>query len=216
MKLVTEPYLTQVDRLPKTGNHILAQFEDNSIVVYQAYRPAIGNFAATQGYFGGEFSFERMSWIKPNFLWMMYRSGWGTKVNQEITLAMRLKRSAFDDILAQAVYSTFVPEIYTNELDWKKAVRVSNVRLQWDPDHCPSGGKLARRAIQLGLRGDVLKAYAKEWIIDIEDISEFVQQQRQNILPGYAQLITPRETVYPVVNIDTNIKLELAPNPACN
>lgn len=216
MKLVTEPYLTQVERLPKTGNHILAQFDKESVVVYQAYRPAIGKFAATQGYFGGEFSFERMSWIKPNFLWMMYRSGWGTKVNQEITLAIWLKRSACDEILAQAVHSTFMPEIYASELEWKKAVQKSNVRLQWDPDHHPSGARLARRAIQLGLRGDVLKAYAKEWIIDIQDISEFVQQQRQNVLPSCTQLITPKEMVYPVVNIDTNIKLELAPNPACN
>jgi Domain of unknown function (DUF4291) len=216
MRLITEPYLTQVNRLPKVGNHILAQFDKGSIVVYQAYRSVIGKFAATQGYFGGEFSFERMSWIKPNFLWMMYRSGWGTKVNQEITLAIWLKRSAFDDILAQAVHSTFVPEIYARETDWKKAVQRSNVRLQWDPDHNPLGAKLARRAIQLGLRGDVLKAYAQEWIIEIEDISDFVQQQRQNIVSGCTQLITPRETVYPVSNLDTTIKLELAPNPACN
>ncbi|GET40082.1 hypothetical protein MiSe_48900 [Microseira wollei NIES-4236] len=78
MKLVTESYLAQIDRWPKTGRHILAQFDDESIVVYQAYRPAIGHFAASHGYFGGEFSLNRMSWIKPNFLWMMYRSGWGT------------------------------------------------------------------------------------------------------------------------------------------
>ncbi len=144
MRLITEPYLTQVDRLPKVGDRILAQFDEGSIVVYQAYRSAIGKFAATQGYFGGEFSFERMSWIKPNCLWMMYRSGWGTKVNQEITLAIWLKRAAFDDILAQTVHSTFVPEIYASEADWKKAVQRSNVHLQWDLDHHPSGAKLAR------------------------------------------------------------------------
>ncbi len=216
MRLCAEPYLRQVDRLPKVGNHILAQFETDSIVVYQAYRPAIGKFAATQGYFGGEFSFERMSWIKPNFLWIMYRSGWATKAEQEIILAIWLKRSAFNDILALAVHSTFVPEIYASATEWKKAVQGSNVRLQWNLDHHPSGAKLARRAIQLGLRGDVLKAYARDWIIHTEDISDFVQQQRQNIVSGCTQLITPSETIYPVLNLDTNIKLELAPNPACN
>lgn len=61
MRLITEPYLTQVDRLPKVGNHILAQFESRSIVVYQAYRSAIGKFAAIQGYFGGEFSLKRVN-----------------------------------------------------------------------------------------------------------------------------------------------------------
>lgn len=201
-------------KLPKVGNYILAQFDDSSIVVYQAYRPEIGKFAACQGYFGGEFSFERMSWIKPNFLWMMYRSGWGTKVGQEVVLAIWLKRDAFDEILTLAVHSHFVPELYASEAEWKEAVKRSKVRLQWDPDHHPSGAKLERRAIQLGLRGDVLKAYAREWIIDIEDISQFVQQQRRNVQPDCAQLVVPQEKVYPVVNMDTNIKLGLAPNTA--
>ncbi len=55
MALVTEPYLTQVARWPATGRHILAQYDDTSVVVYQAYRPNIGHFAATHGYFGGAF-----------------------------------------------------------------------------------------------------------------------------------------------------------------
>ncbi len=37
MKLVTESYLTQISRLPKTGCHIVAQYDNESIVVYQAY-----------------------------------------------------------------------------------------------------------------------------------------------------------------------------------
>jgi hypothetical protein len=75
MNLVTGPYLVQAARWPKTGRHILAQFDDESIIVYQAYRPAIGQFAAQHGFFGGQFSLNRMSWIKPNFLWMRYRCG---------------------------------------------------------------------------------------------------------------------------------------------
>lgn len=82
MKLKTEPYAIQVVGWPATGRHILAQFDDESVVVYQAYRPAIGHFAAAYRYFGGAFSFNRMSWIKPNFLWMMYRSGRGSKNEQ--------------------------------------------------------------------------------------------------------------------------------------
>ena len=57
---------------------------------------------------------------------------------------------------------------------WRRAVAGSDVRLQWDPDHGPSGNPVERRAIQLGLRGDVLARYAKEWLLEIEDISEFV------------------------------------------
>ncbi|HBY80241.1 MAG TPA: DUF4291 domain-containing protein, partial [Cyanobacteria bacterium UBA11148] len=73
---------------------------------------SIGHFAAQHGYFGGEFSLKRMSWIKTNFLWMMYRSGWGTKADQEVVLAIWLKRSAFEEILAAAVPSSYVPELY--------------------------------------------------------------------------------------------------------
>ena len=71
-------------------------------------------------------------------------------------LAVRLKRSSFDEILRRAVHSTFVPEVYESESEWKAAVGRSDVRLQWDPDHNPSGAPVERWAIQLGLRGEVL------------------------------------------------------------
>lgn len=101
--LITEPYSEQVKVWPKTGRHILAQFHDQTVVVCQAYRQSIRRFAVEHGRFGGDFSLARMSWIKPNFLWMMYRSGWGTKSEQEVTLALRLRRTFFDSILAAAV-----------------------------------------------------------------------------------------------------------------
>ena len=81
----------------------LAQFDEKTVIVYQAYCEAIGRYAIEHGQFGGDFSFGRMSWIKPNFLWMMYRSGWGTKENQEVTLALRVSRQFFDSILAAAI-----------------------------------------------------------------------------------------------------------------
>ena len=177
--------------------------------MYQAYRPAIGNFAATHGYFGGDFSLNRMSWIKPNFLWMMYRSGWGQKDGQEVVLAVKIKREAFDTILANAVRSSYNSNLYPSEKDWKRAVINSNVRLQWDPDHSPTGGKLERKAIQLGLRGDILALYAREWIISIEDISEFVCQQYQNLV-DFSQLIVPSETIYPVTDAKVAAQLQVS------
>src|SRR4249920_3788431 len=118
MNLRTEHYVEQLKRWPATGRHILAQFDTDTVVVYQAYRPAIGHHAAKHQRFGAEFSFNRMSWIKPNFLWMMYRSGWGTKPGQEVTLAVWLRRAAFDAILAGAVPSSFDPAHYPDEAAW--------------------------------------------------------------------------------------------------
>jgi Domain of unknown function (DUF4291) len=198
MKLVTEPYLVQIARWPLTGRHILAQFDDDSVIVYQAYKPAIGHFAAKNGHFGGEFSLSRMSWIKPNFLWMMYRCGWASKEGQEVVLALRLKRPAFDEILRLAIHSTFVSEVYESHAAWKDAVAGSDVRLQWDPDHDPSGVSVERRAIQLGLRGEVLANYAGEWLLGIEDVSEFVREQSICARSPFHKLIIPREEVYPV------------------
>lgn len=121
-----------------------------------------------------------MTWIKPNLLWMMYRSDWGRGENQEVTLAVRILRSAFDDILDRAVHSSFKTGVYQDPDDWKAKLSSSDVRLQWDPDHGLSGEKLARRAIQLGLRGAVAANYARDWVVEIEDISGFVATQREH------------------------------------
>jgi hypothetical protein len=178
--------------------------------VYQAYNPETGHFAARNGDFGGGFGMGRMSWIKPNFLWMMYRSGWGTKLNQEVTLAVRLKRAAFDEILRQAVHSSFEPEVYKTHQEWKNPVAGSDVRLQWDPDHAPAGNPVERRAIQLGLRGEVLSNYAREWLLGIEDISEFVAEQRANAAAPYERLVTPSEDIYPVADSEIARRLRVS------
>lgn len=204
MPLVYEPYAEQVKVWPKDGRHILAQHDDESVVVYQAYNPAIGKYAVEHGRFGGDFSFARMSWIKPNFLWMMYRSGWSTKENQEVTLALRVRRSAFDSLLREAVPSTWDRNLYIASEEWSRAVGRSSVRLQWDPDHHPSGAKLDRRAIQLGLRGDVLEAFAAIELLEVIDLTAFVAEQREVLASyGVSALLMPRERVY--VPADTEI-----------
>lgn len=212
MQLIFAPYKEQVSQWPKTGRHIMAQFDTESIVVYQAYRPSIGQYAVQHGILGGpEFGLSRMSWIKPNFLWMMYRCGWGTKENQETVLALWLRREAFDSILRQAVHSTYVPGIYADESAWKQTVGQSNVRLQWDPDHDPSGSPLERRAIQLGLRGDVLRQFAQGgWVTHIEDITRFVREQHTNAQGNYENLLVPRETVYPVEDAAVKQRLQIS------
>jgi hypothetical protein len=207
MNLITEPYAAQNARWPRSGHHILAQFDAESVVVYQSYNPTIGHFAARHGYFGGEFKLGRMTWIKPNFLWMMYRSDWGMKENQEVTLAVRLRREAFDEILQLAVPSSFDTDVYTSHEAWKRAVAESDVRLQWDPDHDPSGRPVERRAIQLGLRGDVAARYAREWLLGVEDISEFVSEQQANLAAPYERLVTPREDEYSVAESEVARRL---------
>ncbi|MBS7531578.1 DUF4291 domain-containing protein [Hazenella sp. IB182353] len=208
MKLVTEPYREQVRSWPQKGRHILAQFDQDTIVVYQAYHPGIGQYAEKHNRFGEGFKLTRMSWIKTNFLWMMYRSGWGTKENQEMILAIWLKRDAFESILANAVNSSYDPDQYASYEEWKQAGMKSDVRLQWDPDHDPLGNKVERRAIQLGLRGDTLMKYSDEWIVQIEDISDFVAMQRSHAQKHeFDKLVVPKERPY--LLHDPALKLKL-------
>lgn len=173
----------------------MAHYDEETIVVYQAYRAEIGLHAAQHQSFGGAFSYNRMSWIKPNFLWMMYRSGWGTKDGQEVTLAITMRRSFFDELLESAIASSFTASRFDEIESWKKALAASEVRLQWDPDHAPSGAPIARRAIQLGLRGETLHRFGTTEVINIKDISEFVASQRPHI-GNPEKLIIPTERPY--------------------
>lgn len=174
----------------------MAQYDATSIYVYQAYRPAIATYAVRHQQFGGEFSFSRMSWIKPNFLWMMFRSGWATKEGQERILAVRLYRSFFDELLHAAVASSFAASGCATQQEWRDRVEQSEVRLQWDPDHDPTGDVVERRAIQLGLRGEMLKRYAQLEVVSIEDITEFVAEQREYASGDFSSLVIPDEQPY--------------------
>ncbi|MGG8495473.1 DUF4291 domain-containing protein [Tenacibaculum sp. TC6] len=211
MKLKTTLYKEQLKKWPEKGQHIMAQYDEEKVIVYQSYRPAIGNFAMNNQYFGGPFKYTRMTWIKPNFLWMMYRNGWGTKEGQEVVLAIHLKRSAFERYLNQAVYSSFQKDVYENWDAWQEDVKNSSIRLQWDPDHDPHGNKLERRAIQLGIRNQEIIQYATEDILEIEDISNFVKEQHQHVLNKQLHLLMiPDEKPYTSSNDEVNRKLKLA------
>jgi hypothetical protein len=145
---------------------------------------------------------------------MMDRSGWGTKENQETTLALRLRRAFFDALLAGAVPSTWDRDLYATPEDWSRAVGRSDVRLQFDPDHHPSGAELDRRAIQLGLRGGVLGAFGRRELVEVVELSDFVAEQRDALAArGVAALVTPRERVYTPADPAVAARLRLD-NPA--
>ena len=92
-------------------------------------------------------------------------------------LGLRISRAFFDSVLEEAVPSGFDPTLYPDVPSWKAGVATSDVRLQWDPDHDPSGAPVERRAIQLGLRNRMLRAFASEEIREIIDMTAFVHEQ---------------------------------------
>jgi len=195
--------------LPQDGRHLLAQTNGQEVIVYQAFNNCIADYAITNQSFGGNcYSFNRMSWIKPNFLWMMFRNGWGVKENQERTLAISISKEHFASILELGVFSSFKPNLYASDLEWKTALSNSDVRLQWDPDHYPNGDKHDRRAIQIGMRRDILYQFCTDWIISIKDISDFVEKQRMAIqTKSLDALRVPRESVFLIESLALREKL---------
>lgn len=85
---------------------VFAQYDRQCIRVYQAYNPTIAQEGVALQTFGPSFSLNRMTWIKPSFLWMMYRSNWGGKKNQKCILTMDVYRTKFDELLQQAVLTS--------------------------------------------------------------------------------------------------------------
>lgn len=211
-----ETYSDSINSLPKNGQKIIGsllntkQFEIDDystgkvteviveyIVVYQAYKKSIAEYAVENQKLGGpDFSYSRMSWIKPNFLWMMYRCGWAEKENQERVLAIWIKREVFEDILQNATFTSYQPSYFATESEWRKELENKKVRLQWDPDHNYLGEKIERRAIQLGLKDEVLEKFGKEQIVCIMDITDFVKEQKKHIENNHiAKLLIPKERI---------------------
>ena len=178
---------------------INAVYTEETIRVYQAFNAKIADEAVRLGKFGKNFSRSRMTWIKPSFLWMMYRSGWAEKENQERVLAVDISREGFEEILKNAVLSSYHAEKGESREEWKERVEKSQVRCQFDPDRDIYGNPLEIRAIQLGLRGEFVNRYVDEWIINITDITEEVKKLKSLRDSGRADIMElPKEREYPV------------------
>jgi hypothetical protein len=207
MKL--EKYTDQLKRLPKDGKQIIGQRREENIVVYQAFNHHIASYAVTNQQFGGEhYSFTRMSWIKPGFLWMMYRAGWASKEHQQKILAITLPMEHFKTILKEATISSYDAGISPTQEAWKSELEKTEVRLQWDPDHDPNGHKQERKAIQLGMKGNILRKFCTEWILKIEDITGFAHEQYENVKKQrIEELQVPYEEVISIDDKAINTRL---------
>lgn len=186
---------------------INAIYDEHTVRVYQAYNDRIADEAIKLGTFGNSFKLDRMTWIKPSFLWMMYRSGWATKEGQQRILAIDMKREGFDLIVENSVLSTFSEEIYETHANWKMCLENSEVRCQWDPERDVYGAPQERRSIQLGIKGNMVKRYISEWITNITDITDFVIDARNARKSGNFNEKLPVEYEYPLMVTSMSKKL---------
>lgn len=180
---------------------IRAVFDNETITIYQAYRKEIALPAVKAQTFVSPFKVERMTWIKPSFLWMMYRSGWAEKEGQEYVLAIKIKREGFEWALKNACLSTFKEHIYKTHENWKGKLNNTPVRIQWDPEKSIKLGNLDYKSIQIGLKGEAVKKYVKDWIVQIDNITDFSKEIHQLILNNELEKAKdklPKEEIYPL------------------
>lgn len=156
---------------------IRASFNSETIRVYQAYNDDIADNALANGTFiSPPFKMSRMTWIKPSFLWMMYRSGWGIKDSgQSRILAIDITHEGFNWALTNSCLSHYSQDHYPSNADWKIAKENSPVRIQWDPERDLSLNKLEYRSIQIGLTGMAVEKYVNQWIQHITDITSLAK-----------------------------------------
>ena len=182
----------------KKYKEVFAQYDRQCIRVYQAYNPTIAQEAVALQTFGPSFSLNRMTWIKPSFLWLMYRSNWGNKKNQECILALDIYQNKFNELLQKAVLTSPDSADETGR-QWEKAFDAASVYCQWDPDRNLNGNAINRAAIQIGLKGETLKDFLANGICRIEDLTPQVKkwnEQRKNGKLNPKNL--PIERIYPV------------------
>ena len=177
-------------------HQIRAVFDASTITVYQAFRPEIARPAVAVGRFVPPFGMGRMTWIKPSFLWMMYRCGWATKPGQEHVLAIRMTRTGFEEALSEAALSHFDSSVHADKDAWRKQVSDSPVRVQWDPERTPSGAALPYRSLQVGLSGNAVQRYVDDWVVEIADITDDVRKWHP--LAASDPSVLPQELPYPL------------------
>lgn len=180
---------------------VRADYDKETIVVYQAYSPSIADPALQAKTFVSPFSFNRMTWIKPSFLWLMERSNWGQKSNQDRILAVRIKRSGWEEALSLGVLTSYQAGIHRHFEDWKEQFDKAIVHIQWDPERSIRGADLGYDSIQVGLSRHIIQKFVDEWIVDIQDYTPLVRKMYDLIQRGHvdkASKFAPKEKVYPV------------------
>jgi hypothetical protein len=180
---------------------IRADYDRNTIVVYQAYNAAIAEAAIRAQRFVTPFSIQSMTWIKPSFLWLMERSGWGTKSNQERILAVRITRAGWEQALSQAVLTSFTSRAHSSGDEWRANFAAATVHVQWDPERSLHGKKLDHRSIQVGLSRHVIQEFVDQWTTMITDVTPLVAKLKKLRTTGEydaAKRLLPKEKVYEV------------------
>jgi len=118
-----------------------------------------------------------MTWIKPSWNWMMYRSGYSYKdANQSNILAIKLTRECFHELLLMSIES--------GSDDARRDGK--QIRVQWDPERDIRIGVLGNdtsgrsiRSIQMGIPAGSKDEWVANGIVEIEDVTKFARELKR-------------------------------------
>lgn len=197
--------------MERPQREIRATYGASTITVYQAYSPELGLAAVREGRFPAAWKRNRMTWIKPSFLWMMYRCGWATKAGQETVLAVEITREGFEWALRNACLSSYARGVHPDRTTWQRELKRAPARIQWDPERDLNLQPLPYRSLQLGLSGEAVRRYADEWTVAIHDVTPLAHEIHALASNGdldSATRLLPNERTYPAA---TELPADLRP-----
>jgi hypothetical protein len=178
---------------PIPYRQIRAQYDDDTITVYQAYSATIADAAVKAQRLNASPDFKpaRMTWIKPSWCWMMYRSGYSHKdARQARVLALKMKHEHFLGLMrrAEVVNLHRGPGEAGPAGDGGSVAKREGgggggaaVVVQWDPERSPRIGKLEYRSIQIGIPAQLSTVWSEEWIVEIQDVTETARKLKATL-----------------------------------
>jgi hypothetical protein len=180
---------------------LLASHTESTVRVYQAFSDEIADAALSHQRFVPPFKVDRMTWIKPSFLWMMYRSSWATSPGQTRVLAIDISREGFEWALLHSCLSDFDARIHSSRDEWASCKMTAPVTIQWDPGRNLSLDRLERRTIQIGLGRQASQQYVQHWTRKISDVTPLTRKIHELVQSGLnseAESLLPVEKEYPL------------------
>jgi Domain of unknown function (DUF4291) len=116
--------------------------------------------------------------------------------------------------LQRACLSHFDPALHSDRQAWSQRLKVSPVRVQWDPERSIRLGVLPHRSLQVGLSGQAVDRYIDEWTVALTDVTATAHTIHELLRAGddhAAAALLPTERAYP---LPTQTAAVIAASPA--
>jgi hypothetical protein len=160
---------------------LIASFDAESVVAYQAFPEALGAEIVARRGLGGGWRFDRHTRLQTSWRFVADRYAFGDRLHRSRILAIHVSRAGFDALVTAALTAEWDPALYKTSGAWRLATRFAPVLVEWI-DETP----------RFVVHGPLVRQLATEWVVDLRDVSAEFRALRD----GEAR--APQEADYPV------------------